>query len=454
MNIEIKLNQTTSLTPQMQQSMEILQMSLQELLEYINQLVEENPVVEIEENYDELDRNEVLKRKLEWLDSIDEQNRVYHNQNEEEHPEQVMDISGYEDADEEDLNHHLLSQLDFLKVDADIRRAAEHLIEYIDEKGYLEADINEIANEINSTVEKVEEALKHIQSLEPAGIGARDLKECLRIQLDRKGIKDETPYRIVDGYLEILSKNHLDVIAKRLEVSLNDVKYAYNIIKKLNPRPGSVFDSGRQPQYLTPDLTVVKFRDYYEILLNDYLYPRLSISRYYRDVISSTASNEVKGYISGKLKEAAWIIKCFEQRNDTLTRVAKTIVDIQIKFFDAGPRHLVPMILKTVADKLGIHESTVSRAIRGKYLQCSWGIYSLDYFFSRGLSAGGDIRVAPENIKKLIKDIIDDENKKKPYSDQQITDILNCKGIEISRRTVAKYRDELSIAGASTRKEY
>ncbi len=455
MNLEISLNQKMSFSPQMQQSMEVLQMGTQELLEYISQLTTENPVVEVEEPVNELDRYELFKRKLEWLDSKEEEHRVYYQESEDGFEEGMgRGIPGCGDAGEEDLYRYLQSQLNFLTVSKDVRKAARYMIGCIDENGYLDADLEKVAQDLAMEFRKVEEALRLVQSLEPAGVGARNLKECLFIQLERRNIRDALVHKLIDRYLELLSKNQLEVIAKEAKVSVSEIKEAYKMIRRMNPRPGMGFDSRSQSQYLTPDVTVVKFRDYYEVLLNDYLFPKISINRYYRSVLEQSPSKEVKDYINNKIKEADWAMKCIDQRNATLIRVAEMIVNQQRKFFDAGAGHLVPMNLRDISEALGIHESTVSRSIRGKYLQCAWGTYGLDYFFTNGLTLQGDSRITPENVKIQIKDIIGGENRKKPYSDQQITDLLTRRGVAIARRTVAKYREELNIPGASGRKEY
>ncbi len=452
MNIEINLNQKMSLSPQMQQSMEILQMSTQELMDYVKQLSLDNPVVELEDQPYENDRYEVLRKKLEWLDSVNQEYRVYNHDLEDD--EDNKDVAHYVAGDDEDLYQHLQSQLNLIKQPQEIYKAVQYMIGCIDQNGYLQENIADIAKTRNIDESTVEKALHQLQSMEPAGVGARNLKECLLLQLERFNQNNQIVIELVNNYLELLGKNQLDLIVKGLGVSIDEVKDAYKFIKKLNPRPGMGFGSQKDIHYHTPDLIVVKFSDYYEVLLNNYSAPHISISNYYRNVLAQNPSDDVKNYISAKIKEADWAIKCISQRNNTLLNVTKMIVDQQRGFFDKGASYLIPMNQKNIADKLEIHESTVSRAIRGKYLQCSWGLFGLDYFFTNGLSLGQDSQVVPDVIKSDIKKIIIGEDRKKPYSDQKIAEILNQKGINIARRTVTKYREDMDIPKATMRKEY
>ena len=452
MNIEINLNQKMSLSPQMQQSMEILQMSTQELMDYVKQLAVDNPVVELEDQSYENDRYEILRKKLEWLDSVNQEYRVYNHDFEDD--EDNKDVAHYVPGDDEDLYQHLQSQLNLMRLPQEIYKAVNYMIGCIDENGYLQENIDDISKNLNIDKNKVEKALNQLQSMEPAGVGARNLQECLLLQLERVNQKDPIVVSLVNSYLELLGKNQLNLIAKRLSVSIDKVNDAYKVIKKLNPRPGMGFGAKRDIHYQTPDLIVVKFSDYYEVLLNNLSDPHISISSYYRNVLLQNPSDNVKNYISEKIKEADWAIKCISQRNNTLLNVTKMLVNQQIGFFDKGPSYLIPMNQKNISDKLEIHESTVSRAIRGKYLQCSWGVFGLDYFFTNGLSLGYDSLIVPDAIKSDIKKIIADEDRKKPYSDQKIAEMLNQKGINIARRTITKYREDMDIPKATMRKEY
>lgn len=446
----VELNQKLTLTPQLQQSIRILQMSGPELTEYAQQLTLENPVMEIEPHYEELERHEKLQKKLEWLEETDEENRIYYQSAPDREEYQFSVVSGEQDT----LTYHLLYQLDLLSLPASEHTIAKYIIQSLNENGYLETDLKEIASSLHIGMDEAEKALKLVQSFEPWGVAARNLKECLLIQLKHKGITNPFVFDIVNHYLEELGKNKLNVIAKELKLSVDEVKKLYNMIKSLNPHPGSSYNSVQQTRYITADIIVVKFKDYYEVLLNDFAYPRISISKFYKNTFSYTSDAQTKEYIHKKIDQASWIMKCIEQRNNTILNVVKSIVEIQKSFFDKGPGHLVPLVLTDIADKLSIHESTVSRAVHDKYLQCSWGIFELKYFFSTGVSTTSADDTTAENIKIAMKDLIEHEDKKKPYSDQKITNLLHEKGIRLSRRTVAKYRDEMGIPAASLRKEF
>ncbi len=445
-----ELNQKLSITPQLQQSIKILQMGCQELIKHIEQEALENPMIEIEPMDEELDHYEKLKRKLDWLSASDEENRVYYQTSCDTDDCSYTAISENENT----LEHYLLSQLDLLSLSPVDYKIAYYIIQSLDENGYLKTTLGDISKMLRSNKNKVESILKIIHSLEPPGIAARNLKECLTLQLIYKGVTDKNAFSLVDRYLEMLGKNKLDFIAKELNISMDEVKRITSMVKSLNPRPGNICSTIRSTRYVTPDVVVVKFKDYYEVLINDFSYPKIKISSYYKNTLLHTTDKNAKDYIINKMKQASWIMKCLEQRNTTLSRVAKAIVDIQKKFFDMGPGYLVPMILKDIAEKLEVHESTVSRAVNDKYLQCSWGIYEMKYFFSTGLCTKAQDDTTSENIKLLIKQLVDDENKMKPYSDQKLTNILKERGVQISRRTVAKYRGDLKIPNASRRKEF
>lgn len=454
MDIRLSVTQNQILSQKMIQSMEILQMSCQELNEYIKEMSLENPVVDIEDGYEKPDVADDLVKKLEWLDSLDERNRVYYQQ---EHMEDSEDkhLMEYSEHLGEELSEFLLHQLLTVSL-TDLQYDMIHFMVYcLDSKGYFEEDLKEIADRFRTSIEFAEDQLKLLQSLEPAGVCARNLKECLLLQLEREAEDDLVAKRIVKDYLELLGKNQLHVISKKLHISMDEVIHACDHIKDLNPKPGSGFDARGQLKYITPDVTVVKLANYYEILLNEYTYPRIGINSFYKQVLEQGESKETNAYIVEKIRQAEWIRNCIGQRNLTLMRVSKAIVDYQRIFFDRGAGHLKPLRLQDIADMLEIHESTVSRAIRDKYLQCSWGIFPMNYFFSKSISSKTSAgKITTEQVKRQLQKVIEDEDKKKPLSDRVIAERLVERGIKISRRTVAKYREELGIKDASGRKQF
>ena len=453
MDIRMTVTQTQVLSQKMIQSMEILQMSCQELNEYIKDVALENPVVDIEDDYEAPDKASDLVKKLEWLDSIDERNRIYYRQ---EHSEDVEDkrLMDYSENIGEELSEYLLHQLltvELTDLEFDI---IQYMVYSLDSKGYMEEDLAEIASRFEVDEAFVEAQLKRLQSLDPAGVCARNLRECLLLQLDRLEADYTVARTIISEHLELLAKNQLHVISKKLKVSMEEIIDACNHIKELNPKPGSGFDARGHLKYITPDVTVVKLANYYEILLNEYTYPKIRINHFYKQVLENEKSKETQAYIMDKIRQAEWIQNCIGQRNSTLMRVSTTIVDYQDKFFKYGTGHLKPLRLQDVAERLGIHESTVSRSIRDKYLQCSWGIFPMNYFFSKSISKNNGGKVTTEHVKNLLAAIIEEEDKKKPLSDRAITERLVERGVKISRRTVAKYREEMGIKDASGRKQF
>jgi len=444
----LDIHQKLALTPKIQQSLHILSMNNQELSEYINQQALENPVVEIEPAFEELDPDEKFQRKMEWISNADPQNRIYNSFSQDNEEYEYSPVS----SDEDSLQKMLLMQLNTLKLNPMVSRAAKYIIQSLDSRGYLEASLKDISRLSGVKPELVLKALRCVQNMEPWGVGARNLKECLIIQLKKKGVKDKKVYCVVMNFLDELSKNKLKVIAEKLDIPVEEVKKIHLIIRSLNPSPGTSYGNTEPISYIYPDITVVKFKDYYEVLLNDFAYPSIRINNTYKELMNSKDSN-TREYVSRKIEQAMFLMKCIAQRNKTLLDVAKTIVEIQKNFMNLGPGNLAPMVLGDVASKLGLHESTVSRAIRGKYMQCVWGIYELKYFFSQAIGSSESFATTQENIKLLIKEIIQNEDKKKPLSDQKVADELNKQGISISRRTVTKYREELQIPCTAARKE-
>lgn len=454
MDIRLTVTQTQVLSQKMIQSMEILQMSCQELNEYIKEVALENPVVDIEEGYEVTDKALDLVKKLEWLDSIDERHRIYYRQEygEDSEDKRLMD---YSENIGEELSEYLLHQLLTVELTDLEYDVIQYMVYSLDSKGYIEEELSDIARRFDTTIAFVEKQLKLLQSLDPAGVCARNLGECLLLQLNREHEKDSIACTIVSEYLEFLGKNQLHVIAKKMKLPLEDIIKACEHIKELNPKPGSGFDTRGYLKYITPDVTVVRLSNYYEILLNEYTYPKIGINHFYKQVLEKETSKETQSYIVDKIRQAEWIQNCIGQRNSTLMRVSKTIVDYQNAFFEFGTGHLKPLRLQDVARMLEIHESTVSRAIRDKYLQCSWGIFPMKYFFSKSISAErSGVKITTEQVKNTLIAVIEEEDKKKPLSDRAITERLVERGVKISRRTVAKYREELGIKDASGRKRF
>ena len=460
MELSMSMKQTQTLSPQMMQSMEILQMGSQELLEYIQDQVQENPLLEMEEKYGKGDDTAVLQRKLEWLESTDAQNRYYHQQDTEDDEKDPISNYGTVDEREENLYLYVLSQLEVMDLEPELLPVGRFLVESLNQNGWLDESVEDLAEELGKPVEEVEKALAAVQSLEPAGVGARNLSECLVLQLQRRHEDSELAIRIARDYLDPLSKSRYGLIAKSLGVCQEEVRTACDLIRTLNPRPGGGFAARENLVYINPDLFVVNFPDHFELLTNDYFFPDLNISGYYCRMLKSTEDNEVKDYLMGKVRQAKWVVHSIEQRRSTLLRCAECILELQEEFFRRGPGHLKPMCLADIAQKVGVHESTVSRTVRDKYLQCASGVYPLSYFFSRSLGAPAarpgteENTSSPDFAKALLKKLIGGEDKHKPLSDQKLCERMAREGCELSRRTVAKYRDELGIPSTTGRKQY
>lgn len=454
MELNMTQKQTQTLSPQMMQSMEILQMGSQELLEYIEEVVQENPVLEVEDRYDRQDEISILKRKLEWLEATDPQNRYYHQQDTEEDSDPLSNY-GFVTDEDENLYHYVLSQVQMLELAPELAACCAFLVECLDQNGWLDEPLETLAADAGQPLSRMEQALEIVQSLEPAGVAARNLGECLRLQLLRRHEGDTLALQIVDHWLDALSKNRYNLIARALEVSQEEVRTACELIRSLNPRPGTGFASRENLTYITPDVIVVSFPDHFELLTNDYFFPTLNISSYYCRLLKESDDAEVKDYLTGKVRQAKWVVRSIDQRRSTLMECAKCILELQEPFFRKGPGHLIPLSLADVAGRLGVHESTVSRSVKDKYIQCSMGVYPLSYFFSRSLGdrAGGET-TSPDFAKAMIKRLIAAEDKRKPLSDQKLCALMAQEGCELSRRTVAKYRDELNIPSTTGRRQY
>ncbi|NCB41273.1 MAG: RNA polymerase sigma-54 factor [Clostridia bacterium] len=476
---ELVLEQSQKLvmTPELIQAIKILQFTSQELENFVEEQLLTNPVLENEEHNDS--EAEKQKEELSDVNTFEDVRSANITENDSfDWPEYIKereydDISYrqiqtqgdyssqdyfYEKYVENDisLTEYLMTQLQFVRLNQASSRAAKLIIEALDENGYLSLNVDEAAKLLGVTEEFVVKSLKVVQSFDPAGIGARNLKECLTLQLSRLGYFNETLARIINEHLEDIAQNHISVIAKSIGISIEEAQTACDMIRELEPKPGRQFGSMQDIRYIMADVTVEKVTDEYIVTLNEKATPHLSISSYYSKILSDSAeSSQITEFLNKSMNSAVWLIKSIEQRKQTIRNVVAAIVRQQRDFFEFGTKHLKPMTLAQIADEVGIHESTVSRCVNGKYMQTPRGLFELKYFFTGGICDNEGINVASGSIKEFIKEIISAENSSAPYSDQRIVEILNRKqGIKISRRTVAKYRDELQISSSSKRKRY
>ncbi len=453
---ELNLEQVQKLimTPELRQAIELLQFSSLELNEYLENQIEINPLLEmreINENHEDLDEYS-REEEVDWKEVIENYDDIsYKPQNEKEKKEYT-----YENfiSDTPTLKDHLLFQLGLTLVNDREIEIGEVIIDEIDENGYLKSTVERLAIQLGVKKEEVENVLNVIQSFDPLGVGARNLQECLAIQLKEKQVKNPKIYIIIENHLEDIASNRLSKISKKLNIDLKEVQRICDLIKRLEPKPGRGF-SGEfaETKYIVPDVFLRYINGEYIILLNDVTAPRLIINNYYKELISKSDDPKIANFLTEKLNSALWIIKSIEQRRMTIYNVVKSILKFQKDFFEKGEKALKPLTLKDVAEDIGVHESTVSRATNGKYIQTPRGLFELKYFFSSGVyGTKGDVSAI--SIKVMIKELIEKEDEKKPLSDQKITNILKEKGISISRRTVAKYRDELNIPSSTMRKRY
>jgi RNA polymerase sigma-54 factor len=460
------------LSPQLQQSLLILQTPLLELRNLVQQEMETNPVLEeLPEEARADERGEAdgsaddnFDNEFQKLASLDEEWRDYMAQSAsyssdgsrssreaQEKRQFLFDSIPVQDT----LQQNLIGQLNQSVLSASDRKAAELVIGNIDDNGFLQSTPEEMALNSGIPREDFEKMLALIQSFYPPGVGARDLRECLLIQLQRQEKENTLEYKIVSEHMEDLGRRRFPEIARRMGVSVEDVQKAAGNIARLNPRPGQVFAAAPQ-NYVLPDVIVEKVDGEYQITLNNEQIPHLRISNLYKDIIASgnTQSGEVKDYIRDKIRSGKFLIRSIHQRQQTIFNIAQQIVSRQREFLEHGPSHLKPMIMREVADAVGVHETTVSRAVSGKYMATPQGVFEMKYFFTSGYETATGESLSNISVKGAILDLVKHENGSAPLSDHEMVEILGERGIPIARRTVAKYRDELNILPSHMRRKY
>lgn len=464
MGFELNLSQTQKLimTPELRQAIQILQFNNVELTDYINKQLEVNPFLEsVDNKSDESSSNDEHvteskeKDEVDWTELAEKYDDLSYKAYEKNTDNESKQSFESYTSKKLSLKDHLMIQLGMTVKSNKEKRIGEFIIESLDNKGYLGCSLQDISLLINEDVVEVERVLRLIQTFDPVGVAARSLSECLMIQLREKGIQDKNAYIIAENYLEEIATNKIQKIAKDLHISVNRVQSICDIIKMLEPKPsrGFIVDSDNI-RYIVPDVTIEKINDEYIIIVNDSYLPTLTISNYYKNMVNGLNDKEASKFLSDKLNSSMWLIRSIEQRRMTLYKVVESILKYQRKFFDEGKSALKPLVLKDVADDIGVHESTVSRATNGKYVQTPRGLYELKYFFASSLSEADGSGVSSTSVKNTIQKLIDSENSQKPLSDQKIAEKLNEEGINISRRTVAKYRDEMRIPSSSMRRRY
>ena len=475
------------LAPQLIQSLRILHLPTADLERLIQQELEINPLLEIDEDVDlDLveeepeaeragdDREEEPLEELEFdesdlntldADLFDEQDwELYLNDSGYASPREEFDPNAEDwrndSASEKTLGDFLLDQLALTDLSPSEREIAEYLIGNIDDDGFLEGALGEVAEVLGVAYDEVERILDVIQTFDPTGVGARNLQECLLIQLKAKNITNGTVTKVVREHLDDWKHRRFGQIALALNANVEEMRAVEEALSSLNPKPNIEPEPAVNLNHVIPDLEVQKVGDEYVVSLTDRTLPELRVSPIYRTLIGQSDDavrdaqkfRETKKFVVAKLNSARWFINAIHQRRATMLKVMRCIVENQLEFFDRGPGFLKPMVLQEVADRVQMHISTISRVSNGKYAQTPHGVYELKYFFDSGISRYDGEDIAAKSIKKKIATLIREEDPKRPLSDQRISDILKREGIKIARRTVAKYRDQLNINSARLRK--
>lgn len=441
-SLKTELRQDLKLTPQLLQSMEVLQMNSQELLEYLNKVSEENPLVEQEDASALRTAYEELRQKASWIDGGVRGSTFTHDESE-------LPERGAVDRETESLAAFLCDQLDRKRLAKPLLALARYLAELVDEDGWLSQEDLDGLLDLKIPQPLIDQALATVQSLDPAGVGARDLSECLLLQLARQKNVSPAVMDIVARFLPELSRKHYGPISRELGLTVEEIQAAEKVISALEPHPGQAFQPSEPTVYVRPDIFIVELDGALQAVLNDYYLPRVSISDYYTRLLKESDEKETKDYLQQKMQQAKWLLNSLERRGSTLRQCAEAILNAQRAFFAGQTAELAPMNLTSLAEALGVHPSTVSRATRGKYLQCRQGTYPLRYFFNRAV---GDQGPSQQAVKRKLLELVKGEDPRHPLSDQRLCELLAGQGIQLARRTVAKYRIALGLRSSTARK--
>nr|WP_239540969.1 RNA polymerase factor sigma-54 [Pullulanibacillus pueri] len=419
--------QQLKMTTELRQAISLLQYSTQELAEYIREISLENPLIELNEPKPDV--------PMTYSDPI---------------RAAVPDLSEFARQKEAGLEEVLLQQVRLLSLTEDQMERVTTLIFYLDPDGYFREDFQELSHDLGCSLEAIEEALTLIQELEPAGVGARNLQECLTLQYKRLHPHDQLAQQLIMHHLEEIASRDLEALAERYDMTEETIEEILACIQTLNPKPGLLYET-EAPVYIRADVVVEATGEGYEVRLVEDLLPTIHYNSQYQHLFSD---REALHFLKPKYKEMLWLKKSIEQRQSTLLKISKTIMDQQVLFLAKGPHYIAPLTLKEIAEILGIHESTVSRTVRNKYIQTPQGVFELKHFFSSRIHTSAQTDLSSTSVKKMLQEMVEQEDKKNPLSDQGIVQNLKRTfGIEISRRTVAKYRQVMKIPSSSKRKQ-
>ena len=468
--LHTKLVQKLILTPSLQQAIKLLPMSTLELVDLLNQEMVENPMLE-EVPTEELQPAEAAAQAektegeqaatTEKADNWDDSDYEYFfgdylDDGYRPHtPQEVKELPPIENtlSTSTSLSDHLMWQLSLQTDDERLREIGTAIIGNVDDDGYLVASLEEIAAMGPWPIADVEAALKLVQGFDPIGVAARDLQECLLLQIRHIGLEGTPTEKIVVDHLRLLQSHNIPELARRVGLSIDELKEHVEVIRHLDPKPGSRYNLS-QAHYVIPDVYIVKVEDQYVAVLNEEGLPQLRISPVYRRLLDKNTeqNSETRAYVKDKFRSALWLIKSVEQRQKTIHKVATSIINFQRDFLDHGIEHLRPLVLRDVANDIGMHESTVSRVVTNKYMHTPQGVFELKYFFHSGISSSYGESVSSVTIKNRIRKIIENEDSRRPLSDSKIVGILQHEGLVLARRTIAKYREELKIPTSNQRK--
>jgi RNA polymerase sigma-54 factor len=476
--LSLRQSQRVVMTPLLQQAIQLLQLSTLELQEVVNKELLENPLLEeVTPDTPETPADAPVSADTPPAPTVEQLSTDPPPTSERQTDElpfdftAIMSAAGDDDHEERSLvsqedrddlpfenivrnqaslTDHLDEQLRFASEDAAVRRIGTQIIGNLDEDGYLRAETEEIAQRCGATAEEVAAVLQVVQGFDPAGVAARNVQECLLLQLKRDPLPDPVSVEIVETHFDDLSRRRYADIARAMKLSLDRIMESVEEIMALEPKPGRRF-GGNDSRYIVPDVFVYKLGDEYTIVLNEDGIPRLRVNSLYRSLLRSSG-NDARQYVEQKLRSALWLIKSVDQRQRTLRKVTQSIVKFQREFLDRGLAHLRPLSLRDVGEDIGMHESTISRVTTNKYVETPQGLFELKFFFHSGIASGDGEMVSSVSVKKMIQDILAAEDPAKPQSDQEVAQALQKRGLTIARRTVAKYREELGILPSHQRR--
>ncbi len=470
----LKLTQQLIMTPQLQQAIKLLQLSRLELIETVSQEMETNPLLDespwesSEDDKETFEQQEDDRVNMSDPAEVRVEERTQDDFNWETYIDEYSSrslASTYEPREagpsfenflskEEGLQEHLMWQLLLSKLSEDEERIGSEILGNIDEDGYFKAELEEVCKATNVPLETARAVLEKIQRFDPPGVGARDLRECLLNQMIILEVADQTAVAIIRDHIGLLENKNYMQLAKKLGKSVDDIRQAVGVITQLDPRPGRQYSADR-PHYISPDIYVHKMDEEYVIMLNEDGLPKLKINSLYREALEGKQSLGADGkeFLQNKLRSAVWLIKSIHQRQRTIYKVTESIVKFQRDFLDHGIAHLKPLILKDVAEDINMHESTISRVTTNKYVHTPQGVFELKFFFNSAINRIVGDSIASESVKEKIRKIVSDEDRARPLSDKKIVEILKIDGIDIARRTVAKYREMMGILPSSKRKD-